>query len=135
MKIKSCGQAVSCDLVIEHPSVSAVHARVELTDAGLVCLHDADSGTGTFLHRNESWIRIKKITLCIGDRIRLGEVELPLPQLTAVFGSAANTRLGDKPPTLHHGVNGAKSLVGQTTSGSTLEKPRRNPATGKIEEK
>ena len=72
--IKSCGREPTCGLVLDHPSVSRVHAHLELLGDGLVRLQDADSSNGTFINRNESWIRIKRATLCIGDLVRFGEI-------------------------------------------------------------
>lgn len=134
MKIKTCGRESSCDLVLEHSTVSRVHASMELAENGLVHLQDEGSRNGTFLNRNDSWIRIRKITLCIGDRIRFGEAEVPLAQLTTIFGRHARTRLEAQHFPLQHGNLGNRSFAAQFDQGPLLQKPRRNPATGKIEE-
>ncbi|MCW8927110.1 MAG: FHA domain-containing protein [Xanthomonadales bacterium] len=124
MKQKTCGRDPACDLVIEHPSVSRFHARIELAEDGVVWVQDDASSNGTFLHRCDSWTRIGKASLCIGDGIRLGEYELPLEQITALFSGAAKVRLRTrrfpfqvKPATVER-----------------IDKPRRNPATGRVEE-
>jgi len=132
--IKTCGREPSCDLVLEHSTLSRLHARIELADDGLVCIHDAGSINGTFLNRNDSWIRARRITLCIGDRIRFGDIEVPLERLTAVFGKRASIRLEARRFPPRHGRAVAKPLTGQADHGPALHKPRRNPATGKIEE-
>jgi pSer/pThr/pTyr-binding forkhead associated (FHA) protein len=134
MKIKTCGRETSNELVLEHASVSRLHARIELNADGRVSLNDADSKQGTYLNRNDTWIRIRKVTLCVGDRIRLGDLEVPLERLMAVFGQRANVRLEAKPAALGHTRNAAKSYSRQKTQGASLHKPRRNPVTGKIEE-
>jgi len=134
MKIKTCGRELSCDIVLEHPTVSRLHAHIELADDGLVSVKDADSSNGTYLNRNDSWIRARKVTLCIGDRIRFGDIEVPLDQLTAVFGNRSNARLEAKHFALDHGHGRAKSFASQPGHGPVLQKPRRNPSTGKIEE-
>ncbi|MBT8075450.1 MAG: FHA domain-containing protein, partial [Gammaproteobacteria bacterium] len=89
MMLKTCGREPSCELVLEHATISRLHARIELADDGLVSVRDAGSQNGTFLNRNDNWIRIKKAVLCIGDRVRFGDVEVPLERLTAVFGEAS----------------------------------------------
>ena len=134
MKSKTVGRDSSCDLVLEHSGASRVHARIELNDDGLLCLQDADSSNGTFLSRNDSWIRIRKVTLCIGDRIRFGELEVPLERLTAVFGSRSNARLEAKHFQLHSANKGTRSFADLRDAGPLIQKPRRNPVTGKIEE-
>ena len=94
MKIKTCGRETSCDLVLEQSTVSRLHARIELADDGLVCIQDAGSHNGTFLNRNDTWIRVMRASqLCIGDRIRFGDyakyhwsVSLPFLAVTAMPG-------------------------------------------------
>ena len=134
MKSKTIGRDSSCDLVLEHPAVSRLHARIELTGDGLVSLHDAGSRNGAFVNRNDTWIRLRKVTLCIGDRIRFGEHEVPLERLTAVFGNHSNARLEARryPPV--HGNKGTRAFADLQNPGPVLRKPRRNPLTGKIEE-
>ena len=134
MKIKTCGRASSCDLVIDEPTLADIHARVELAEDGLVRLHAVDTEPGTFLQRNDSWIQVRKATLCIGDRIYFGEVEVPLEQLTAVFGNDSNARLEARHFPPRHKNRGVKSYAAHLDDGPLLQKPRRNPVTGKIEE-
>ncbi|GEM_PF-1086080 len=63
------GRAKDNDLMIEEPSVSREHARVERHDFG-VMLHDVGSANGTYLAGH----RIKDAVLQAGDEIRLGQV-------------------------------------------------------------
>jgi pSer/pThr/pTyr-binding forkhead associated (FHA) protein len=125
------GRDVACDLVLDYPTVSRVHARIGLGDEGQVSVLDNDSRNGTYLNRNENWIRVRKAILCVGDRIRFGEQEVSLDQLTAVFGNRANVRLGDRHFQLRHGTNAVKLFA---DDGPIMQKPKRNPETGKIEE-
>ena len=133
-EIKTCGREPSCDLVLEDSTLSRLHARIELTGDGLVSINDAGSSNGTFVNRNESWIRVRRVTLCIGDRIRFGDIEVPLERLTALFGNRASIRLEARRFPIRHGKTVATPLKGQVDHGPGLHKPRRNPATGKIEE-
>ena len=131
--IKSCGREPACELVLDHPSVSRVHAKLELLGDGLVRLQDADSSNGTFINRNESWIRIKRATLCIGDLVRFGEIEVPLAELMSRFGEHTNARLEARHFPLRKRQTGKQSDAADG-KGSGLNKPRRNPLTGKIED-
>ena len=128
------GRETSCDLVLEHPTVSRVHARIELADDGRVSVLDSDSRNGTYLNRNDAWIRVRKVTLCVGDRIRFGEHEVPLERLTAVFGNRSGARLGAQHFSLRDGQRRKKSAAEWDDPAPLLQKPRRNPVTGKIEE-
>jgi len=134
MKSKTIGRETTCDLVLDHTGVSRCHARIELADDGLVSVQDADSRNGIFLSRNDSWIRARKVTLCIGDRIRFGEIEVPLDKLTAVFGNRSEVRLEERRFPPRTGNKAARSLADRHDAGPLLQKPRRNPVTGKIEE-
>ena len=134
MKSKTVGRDSSCDLVLDHSEASRVHARIEVNEDGLIFLQDADSSKGTFLNRNDSWIRIRKVTLCIGDRIRFGELEVALERLTAVFGNRSNARLEARHFQLKNANTGARSFADLRNTGPLLQKPKRNPVTGKIEE-
>jgi hypothetical protein len=72
--------------------------------------------------------------LSIGDRVRLGEIEVPLEQLTAVFGRRSTARLEARRFPLRQGSTGTNPFVSMRDHEPVLQKPRRNPATGKIEE-
>lgn len=134
MKIKTCGRESNCDLVLENPTVSRVHTRILLNENGLVSLEDNGSRNGMFLNRNDTWIRVKKVTLCIGDQIRLGEIEVPLEQFTAVFGNRSNARLEARHFPLRQEANGISPFMPPPEQEPLLRKPRRNPLTGKIED-
>jgi hypothetical protein len=132
--IKTLGQEAACDITLDAASVSEIHARIELAVDGLVCVHDAESLNGTFLNRNDNWIRVKKVTLCIGDRLCFGDEEVPLGELTAVFGEQSNARLETKHFALRQQNSNARLFTQQADHEPLVQKPRRNPATGKIEE-
>jgi pSer/pThr/pTyr-binding forkhead associated (FHA) protein len=102
-------------------------------DGGLAVV-DADSSNGTYLNRNDNWIRIKRVSLCVGDTIRFGEYEISLQQLTAAFGKQADISLGAKHFSLRQGKKTAGAEADWQQTGAALQKPRRNPLTGKIED-
>jgi pSer/pThr/pTyr-binding forkhead associated (FHA) protein len=128
------GRAPDCDVVLDHRSVSRVHASVQATPEGYLAVADVDSSNGTFLHRNGRWIRIRKVILGTQDRIRFGEQELSLESLVGLFGQRAMVRLREG-----YSVRG-KPLVFDDRPAElpkprvVLENPRRNPLTGDIEE-
>lgn len=131
---KTVGRSNNCDLVLDHGSVSRVHARVEVTGEGYLEVHDSNSSNGTFLHRNGSWIRSRKVILGTQDRIRFGEHEVPLDRLVELFGNNTRVRLREG-----YSVRGKPLLFDQMHADLprpkiVLENPRRNPLTGDIEE-
>ena len=131
---KTMGRATACDYTVEDASVSRLHATVRVTEEGYLALHDAGSSNGTFLRRSGRWIRIRRVILGTQDRLRLGDSEVPLDDLVALFGNHGRVRLREG-----YSARG-KPLVFEEYPGDlprprvVLENPRRNPLTGDIEE-
>ena len=134
MQARTCGSDSKCDIVLENPGVAPVHARLELANDGLIRVVDAGSGDGSFLNRNGVWIRFIKVVLSIGDRIRFGDVEVSIDRLVSVFGDDSNARLEAKHFVPGHVRSGTRVFVKHHDHGPVMQKPRRNPKTGKIEE-
>jgi hypothetical protein len=130
----SIGRSQACELHLEHDSVSRRHATVQLTEEGYLAVQDNNSSNGTFLQRNGRWVRAKRVVLGTQDRIRFGELDVPLDRLVELFGKRSNVRLREG-----YSARG-KPLVFDDYPGElpkprvVLENPRRNPVTGDIEE-
>lgn len=132
MKTKTIGSWKQCDLVIADEKVSPVHAHLQLSDDGRLTLLDAGSDHGSFLQRNAQWIRIMKVELGQGDCLRFADREVTLDQLVALFGERVRVKLRDSqalriPALLAERLAAAEKRV-------ILERPKRNPETGNIEE-
>ncbi|HLF31357.1 MAG TPA: FHA domain-containing protein [Xanthomonadales bacterium] len=132
MKTKTIGSWKQCDLVIEEEKVSPVHAHLELSDDGHLTVLDAGSDHGSYLQRNGQWIRIMKVELGQGDRLRFADREVALDELVALFGERVRIKLRDSqalriPTLLAERLAAAEKRV-------ILERPKRNPETGNIEE-
>jgi hypothetical protein len=128
------GQNADCDLTLEQAGISPVHANLEIAHDGLISVVDNDSSNGIFLKRHDRWLRVKRITLCIGDCVRFAELEVPLEQLTAIFGEQSNARLEARHFAIQSSKKTAMSASETSHAAPTLTKPVRNPVTGKIEE-
>jgi pSer/pThr/pTyr-binding forkhead associated (FHA) protein len=131
---KTIGRASECNLVVDHESVSRIHANIEVTGEGYLAVQDARSSNGTFLHRNGRWIRTRKVILGSQDRIRFGDHEVPLDRLIELFGNQSRVRLREG-----YSVRGKPLLFDDMLAELpkpkiVLENPRRNPITGDIEE-
>jgi len=132
--MKTIGRAGNCDLVLDHDSVSRLHARVEVTKEGYLAVQDAGSHNGTCLRRNGTWIRVQKVILGSQDRIRFGDREVPLEDLVSLFAASHRVRLREG-----YSVRGKPLLFDTLLKDlprprAVLENPRRNPLTGDIEE-
>ena len=129
---RTVGSDPHCDLVLAGVTVAPIHAHVELTADGHVEILDAGSEHGTWLNRNQEWIRVLKVDLGSRDRIRFGEEELGIERLVDLFGDRVRVRLRDTdklrlPKRLQERIEAAQARI-------AFEKPRRNPDTGDIEE-
>ena len=134
MTIRRAGRGTECDIVFDHASVSRVHVHVEVTDEGYLEVQDAGSVNGTFLNRNGTWIRIRKVILGTQDRLKLGDLEVPLEQLLAVFGDQRRVRLRDGYSVRGKPLVFEQIFANQQKPKIIIENPRRNPLTGIIEE-
>jgi hypothetical protein len=105
-----------------------------MTNDGFVTIKDTGASNGSFLNRHDGWIRFRQVTLCIGDRIRFGDMEVPLAQLTGIFGSRSGARLEARHFPYRPGNKNAASTARRKDQGPSVRNPRRNPKTGKIEE-
>ena len=131
---KIIGRSENCDLSLDHPSVSRQHARVERADDGRLLIQDKQSLNGTFLYRSERWVGATKISLCREDIVRFGSYELKAEQLAALFGPESRVWLPTVPqPTFAQHAN-RSATASSGPAHSRIDKPRRNPVTGQIEE-
>jgi pSer/pThr/pTyr-binding forkhead associated (FHA) protein len=128
---KTIGRAADCDLLLDDPSVSRLHAVAQVTPDGYLAIQDRDSSNGTWLNRNGRWVRARRIVLGTRDRVRFGDAEVPLDRVVDLFGQRGRVRLHDA-----YAVRGRPLILeGDAPPGRTVfENPRRNPLTGDIEE-
>jgi pSer/pThr/pTyr-binding forkhead associated (FHA) protein len=72
--IKTVGRATRADFIVDRALVSRLHCRLEAGPAGEETLEviDLSSTNGTFVNDR----RIERAKLTIGDRLRVGRVEL-----------------------------------------------------------
>jgi pSer/pThr/pTyr-binding forkhead associated (FHA) protein len=128
---KTIGRADGCDLRLDDPSVSRLHAVAQVTPEGYLAIQDRDSSNGTWLHRNGRWVRARRVVLGTRDRVRFGDAEVPLERVIDLFGQQGRVRLHDA-----YAVRGRPLILeGDAPRARTVfENPRRNPLTGDIED-
>lgn len=128
---KTIGRAPDCSLLLDDPSVSRRHASAAVTPEGYLAIRDHGSSNGTWLCRNGRWVQARRVILGTRDRIRFGDVEVPLERLVELFGRSSRVRLHDI-----YTVHGQPLILeGEASRQRTVfEHPRRNPLTGDIEE-
>jgi len=132
MKTRTIGSSAGCDLAFDDRQMAPVHAQVQLSDEGFISVLDAGTDEGTFLQRNEQWIRIVKIELGSQDRIRCGSQVIDARQLVSLFGEQLRVNLRD-----NHSLkvpSGLEERLAAAEKRVIFERPRRNPETGNIEE-
>jgi hypothetical protein len=121
------GSDPGCDRVLEGPAVAPRHARLTLDEADHGWLESLAPEHLLWLGRGDRWVRAERITLCAGDRIRIGEAEPTLEWLCAPFGA----RLALRPAPLPQDTLPTKP--GERPD--RMANPVRNPVTGVIEDR
>ncbi len=81
-RVLTIGRAPDCDLIVDSPSVSDVHARL-FVRAENTLLEDLDSARGTFVDGR----RITRALVCKSSSVRLGDYDLP-PSLLDKYSPA-----------------------------------------------
>jgi len=122
------GRGGDCEIRLAHDTVSRVHARIELLEAGRLRLVDQASSNGTWLRDGNRWQRVDQAEVTPQQEIRFGEVETVLRDLLADYPAFALA--GEVDASLDSGV----LELADTPAGERFERPRRNPRTGDIEE-
>lgn len=72
---RTLGRGPNADFVVDAPLVSRVHCHLSATETEL-SIEDLRSTNGTFVNDR----RIEQSTLRVGDRVRVGRVELSVSQ-------------------------------------------------------
>ena len=89
MKLLKIGRDASCDIVLQHPSISSLHAEITLTNSGDIMLEDKGSRNGTFV-MGQRITPGKPVKIRRGDRIAFANVELqwsqvPMPEDNSAY--------------------------------------------------
>ena len=67
------GSAQACDIILNHPTIAAIHSVLEVTDEKIT-VYDMSSGLGTFINGKECVSDI----LNLGDTLKIGLLEFEL---------------------------------------------------------
>jgi sulfite reductase (NADPH) flavoprotein alpha-component len=73
--IKTVGRAARADFIVDAALVSRLHCRLTATDLAVEVV-DLQSTNGTFVNDQ----RVARANLAVGDRLRVGRVELTVSQ-------------------------------------------------------
>ena len=87
------GRDEANDIVIQHASVSRLHALLDDLGGGQYLLTDMTSTYGSGIQRNGNWVQIEKAVIGAHDQIRLGDEVISVAELLRLAGAA-----GDLPP-------------------------------------
>ena len=131
MKRKTIGRSEDNDLVLDHPTIAARHAFIDLATDGTLFVSSNAHAPVDLIH-GERTLPVKRLSLCAEDRVRLGELEIELSAITSLFEPSDGARL-------HHRKN--FPIIGAYSPKTTRPQPgadggsapRRNPDTGHIE--
>lgn len=132
----SVGRSAPADMLLQHASVSRVHAEVVPLSDGRVYVTDRDSTNGTFIRERGRWRRITQDFAGAGDEMRFGDMRVSVRSLRA---GIAELQGADQPGQGHGGArldgrkDGKRDRRGWERSAEELDASRgvaRNPETG-----
>lgn len=147
MRLLKIGRDAGCDIVLQHPSISSLHAEITLTNSGDIMIEDKGSLNGTFVMGQ----RIKpgkSVKVRRGDRISFGNIELqwgqiPMPEdnsaYKAIIGigshfsndiQVAGSTVSRYHATIKCGKDGKVYIVDHSKNGTTVNGskiPKDNP--------
>lgn len=130
MKLKRAliiGRDAGCELRLDQDTVSRRHASLRVDGDGRYHLEDLGSSNGTWRRAAAGWERVGSAALRDDDVLRFGEVETTL---RALLGRVPAVLIaGGLPP-----GDGPLLASAEAPGEAPLDRPRRNPETGEIEE-
>lgn len=93
----SIGRAPNCDVVIRLPSVSKVHAHIQVNGAGSYSLRDNDASNCTFINGRKLEAK-SSATLRLGDEIAFGSLELQFVDAAQLYQILRSEVVASKSP-------------------------------------
>ncbi|MBP3790126.1 MAG: FHA domain-containing protein [Prevotella sp.] len=138
MRLLKIGHDVSCDIVINSPHVSSLHAEITLMNSGDILLEDKNSRNGTFV-MNQRIASGKPVNIRRGDIVKFADVELqwsqvPMPEdnsaYRAVYGIGSNfnndiqisgNTVSRYHATLKEGKDGKMYIIDHSKNGTTVD--------------
>lgn len=85
---KTLGRSVRADFIVDVAMVSRVHCRLIADGSGRLTVEDLESTNGTFVNDR----RVTKSEVVVGDRLRVGRVELAVLYASGAEESATETQ-------------------------------------------
>lgn len=122
------GRDALCDVRFDNDTVSRRHARISATGDGRLRIEDLASSNGTWRQEQGRWRAVRDESLAPDARVRFGEQEVVLAEALAAWSGLWLTGLPEDLPA------GELQLAPVASDEPGLERPRRNPDTGDIEE-
>lgn len=93
----SIGRAPNCDVVIRLPSISKVHAHIQVDSPGTYSLRDNEASNATFVNGRKLEAK-GKAPLRVGDEISFGSLELQFVDAAMLYQILKSEVVASKSP-------------------------------------
>ena len=133
--IRTClvGRDRSCDVMLDDPSVSRLHAEVVRLSDGRLYVTDRGTTNGTLVLAGDDWRPIRQAYLELRGRVRFGDVEMSAGRLDAWCARTDPSIQAGTPapgPTNEVSPDPRKGLVRDPKTGQILERKSSTTAEG-----
>ena len=121
------GRTPDNDIVINHDTVSRLHAELVVLDDGRAYLTDCGSTSGTSVYRQNQWQSIEQDFVSQGETLSFGDMEMAVSSLVTQIPRG---RSGSRHTSSNGGISNAENVsINSTPRGVRV---KRDPRTGEI---
>jgi len=121
------GRTPDNDVVVNHDTVSRLHAELVMLDDGRAYLTDCGSTSGTSVYRQNQWQQIQQDFVNQGETLSFGDMELSVSSLIAQLPRSRSSA----PQASVSNSNAYAGAVDKDTNPQGV-RVRRDPRTGEI---
>lgn len=127
-RVVTIGRGTEADIRLADDSISRLHAELVVSAGGLLHVADRSSTNGTWIRSRGRWERVRQRMVEPLDRLRLGELEVPVFELVRRIPDSIELPRTSRPEATPARAQPQSSA----DDGLPRGRVRRNPLTGEV---